>query len=74
MLEFVQNNPLKGEIVLIVGSPKISEEKIDYLKEVENLIISGISLKSATKEISTRYNISKNKLYNEYLNNKNDVD
>lgn len=68
VIDYIKDNIIKGEIVLVIGVPKIEEEKdINYIEEIENLIKSGYSLKDSTKEIALKYNLSKNKLYNEYL-------
>lgn len=71
IMDHTKDNVLKGEIVLVVGTPCEEEKKdINYIKEIEDLIKSGYSLKDATKEIALKYNLSKNKLYNEYLTKK----
>ena len=57
---------IKGEIVLIVEGYK--EENLDiknYEQYVYDLIKKGYSKRDAIKEISDRYNISKNELYNQ---------
>ena len=36
-------------------------------KEIDNLISDGYKLKQAVLEISNKYNIHKNQLYNNYL-------
>ena len=57
---------VKGEIVIILEAKKEQiEKKINYELEVEKLIKEGCSTKDAVKQIATRYNISKNKLYNQ---------
>lgn len=59
-------NTLKGEIVIVVEGNKIEEtEKIDYIILVEELLKKGYSKRDAIKEIADKYNISKNKLYEE---------
>lgn len=60
----------RGEIVLVIEGNQ--EENVDYvdnfemIKEVENLIASGFSTKDAIKEVSNKYNVSKNDLYREF--------
>ena len=60
----------KGEIVLVIEGNK--EEEVDFvdnfemIKEVESLISSGFSTKDAIKQVSTKYNVSKNDLYREF--------
>lgn len=57
---------VKGEIVIILEAKKEQIEKeINYELEVEKLIKEGYSTKDAVKQIATKYNISKNKLYNQ---------
>lgn len=58
---------IKGEIVIIVEGNKKIEEDINYCQEVDNLISKGYTKKDAINEVADRYNISKNKLYNEYI-------
>ena len=58
---------IKGEIVIVVEGYKKSDKIIDYSQEISKLIDSGYSKKDAIKEIADRYNISKNKLYNNYV-------
>lgn len=57
---------VKGEIVIILeGKKEQIEKEINYELEVEKLIKEGYSTKDAVKQIATKYNISKNKLYNQ---------
>lgn len=60
----------KGEIVLVIEGNKNEEvafvDNFKMIKEVETLIASGFSTKDAIKEVSTKYNISKNDLYREF--------
>ena len=57
---------VKGEIVIILeGKKEQIEKEINYELEVEKLIKEGCSTKDAVKQIATKYNISKNKLYNQ---------
>ena len=61
---------LKGEMVLIVEGYKKKEEEINLdsvLDEIDNLISSGMKTKSAINEVSKKYDLSKNNLYNLYL-------
>ncbi len=59
---------IKGEIVIIVeGFKKSSEEKINFEEKIYELINKGYSKKDAVHEIADQYNISKNKLYNDYI-------
>lgn len=59
---------IKGEIVIVVEKKKnnkletISTNYIEFVKEMQE---AGYSKKDAIKEVSLKYNISKNKLYEE---------
>ncbi|MFV0288071.1 MAG: 16S rRNA (cytidine(1402)-2'-O)-methyltransferase [Mycoplasmatales bacterium] len=64
--EYLVENKIKGEIVLII-SPIEEKIEVDYVQEVQNLITAGFSKKDAIKEIAQKYNISKNKLYDKVL-------
>ena len=59
-------SPIKGEIVLIVEGNKEKKENIDYKEEIKYFIDMGYSKRDAIKKVSEIYNISKNKIYNEY--------
>ena len=61
---------LKGEIVIVIeGNTQEKEDKIDYNKEISKLIQSGYSKRDAVREVADKYNMSKNKLYNEFKEN-----
>ena len=63
LIKEVEN--IKGEIVLVIeGNNDIIEVEYDYQKLVNNLIKEGYSKRDAIKEISDKYGINKNKLYN----------
>lgn len=57
---------IKGEMVIIVEGYKEEEKQVNYQEVINNLIEKGYSRRDAIKEVSDRYNVSKNKLYNEY--------
>ena len=57
---------IKGEIVLVVDGSTETEDNNNYEELINNLINKGYSKRDAIKEIAERYNISKNKLYNEF--------
>ena len=61
-----QVDTIKGEIVLIVEGYKEEKKEIDYEILIKELIDKGYSKRDAILEISDRYNISKNKIYNMY--------
>lgn len=61
---------LKGEIVIVIeGNTQEKEDKIDYNNEISKLIQSGYSKRDAVREVADKYNMSKNKLYNEFKEN-----
>ena len=57
---------IKGEIVLVVDGCNEIEDNNNYEELINNLISKGYSKRDAIKEIAERYNVSKNKLYNEF--------
>lgn len=64
---FAENAP-RGEFVILL-SPAKEEETISIdqmLVEVNQAVASGMSNKDAIKNIATKYNISKNELYDKY--------
>ena len=61
---------LIGEIVIVIeGNTQEKEDKIDYNNEISKLIQSGYSKRDAVREVADKYNMSKNKLYNEFKEN-----
>ena len=57
---------IKGEIVIVVeGKNHLEKDNIDYKSIVDNYIKDGNSKSDAIKLVAKKYNISKNKLYNE---------
>ena len=57
---------IKGEIVIVVEGNKEGKKEItDYKAIVKEYIDSGQSKRDAVKLVAEKYNISKNKLYNE---------
>ena len=64
---------LKGEMVLIIEGYKKKQEEVNIdlvLDEIDNLVSLGIKTKSAINEVSKKYDLSKNNLYNLYLKKK----
>ena len=57
---------IKGEIVIVVEGCKVVEDNNDYDKLITDLINNGYSKRDAIRETAERYNVSKNKLYNNY--------
>ena len=56
---------IKGEIVLVIEGNKEEVKNINYKKEFNELLKKGYSKRDAIREISDKYSISKNKLYEE---------
>ena len=58
---------IKGEIVIVVeGNNNISNEEIDINEKIKELLNKGYSRRDAISEVADRYNINKNKIYNNY--------
>lgn len=57
---------IKGEMVIIVEGYTKEDEEINFQEIINNLLKKGYSKRDAIKEVSDRYSISKNKLYNEF--------
>ncbi len=66
--EILKNiNGIKGEMVIIVeGYKEENKDNNNYQEIINNLIKKGYSKRDAIKETAERYNVSKNKLYNDY--------
>lgn len=72
--ELAKLSDLKGEMVLIIDGYHKEEEQVDLkllIKEVDKLVKDGTKTKQAINEIASKYNYSKNILYNEYVKTKN---
>lgn len=64
------SDTLKGEMVIIVeGNTKEETLEVNYTKEIDKLLTQGYSKRDAIREIADKYNVSKNKLYNEFKEN-----
>lgn len=64
------SDTLKGEMVIIVeGSTKEETLEVNYTEEIDKLLTQGYSKRDAIREIADKYNVSKNKLYNEFKEN-----
>ncbi len=61
-------NGIKGEIVIVVEGNKSNTNafNVDLDKELYELIKKGYSKRDAVKELSVKYNINKNQIYNKY--------
>lgn len=64
------SDTLKGEMVIIVeGNTKEETLEVNYTEEIDKLLTQGYSKRDAIREITDKYNVSKNKLYNEFKEN-----
>lgn len=64
------SDTLKGEMVIIVeGNTKEETLDVNYTEEIDKLLTQGYSKRDAIREIADKYNVSKNKLYNEFKEN-----
>lgn len=64
------SDTLKGEMVIIVeGNTKEETLEVNYAEEIDKLLTQGYSKRDAIREIADKYNVSKNKLYNEFKEN-----
>ncbi len=64
------SDTFKGELVIIVeGNTQEETLEINYTEEINKLLTQGYSKRDAIREIADKYNISKNKLYNEFKEN-----
>lgn len=65
---------LKGEMVLVVEGNSNTDESIasmeDCFKRVEDYVKSGMRSKDAIKQVALEYKVSKNELYQYYLDKK----
>ena len=64
------SDTIKGEMVIIVeGNTKEETLEVNYTEEIDKLLTQGYSKRDAIREIADKYNVSKNKLYNEFKEN-----
>ncbi len=64
------SDTLKGEMVIIIeGNTKEETLEVNYTEEIDKLLTQGYSKRDAIREIADKYNVSKNKLYNEFKEN-----
>lgn len=64
------SDTLKGEMVIIVeGNKKEETLEVNYTEEIDKLLTQGYSKRDVIREIADKYNVSKNKLYNEFKEN-----
>ncbi len=65
------DNPPKGEIVLLVAPPQEDETNCDYTAELKQEIAHH-NLKTAVKNITEKYHLSRNEVYQKALELKSD--
>ena len=67
------NNPLKGEVVLIVGGYVKKEFQIETLNEVIKNKLEKLSLRDAVNEITTETKLPRKVVYNKAIKIKNNI-
>ena len=67
------NDPLKGEIIMIVGGYIKKELEIDSLREVIKNKLEKLSLRDAVNEITTKTKLPRKVVYNEAIKLRNDI-
>lgn len=70
IIEYFKENKPRGEFIIIVE--QLSKQQVEftdeyYLKEVKKAIKKGRRSKDAIREVAFEFNISKNELYQKYL-------
>ncbi len=69
--EFNELDELKGELVVMVeGYQEVIDNTLSIVQQVDYFIQSGLKKTEAMKRVSEMTNIPKNKIYQEYLNEK----
>ncbi len=66
LVKHIEENGIKGEIVLVI-TPTLDVEEIDYVSKVNELVFNGESKSNAIKIVAKNYGVSKNKLYKECM-------
>ncbi len=66
IVEHIEQNGIKGEIVLVI-TPTFDIEEIDYISKVNELVLNGESKSNAIKIVAKKYGVSKNKLYKDCM-------
>ena len=52
--------------IIVEGNTKEETLEVNYTEEIDKLLTQGYSKRDAIREIADKYNVSKNKLYNEF--------
>ena len=66
----IEENPIKGELVIVIEPPKDNSDNID-INEVIKEELKNFSLKQAVKNITEKYNLKRNEVYEKALEIKN---
>ena len=56
-------------VIIVEGNKKEETLEVNYTEEIDKLLTQGYSKRDAIREIADKYNVSKNKLYNEFKEN-----
>ena len=73
MKEKKNNNPLKGEVILIVGGYVEKEFNIETLNVIIKKKFEKLSLRDTVNEIITETKLPRRVVYNEAIKIKNDI-
>ena len=69
LVAFLEENPLKGECLLIVEGAKEEEldlEEVDLIQEIDTLVQEGMKKNQAIKQVAKQYGLQKSELYAQY--------
>ena len=69
LVAFLEENPLKGECLLIVEGAKEEElvlEEVDLIQEIDALVQDGMKKNQAIKQVAKQYGLQKSELYARY--------
>ena len=69
LVAFLEENPLKGECLLIVEGAKKEEldlEEVDLIQEIDTLVQEGMKKNQAIKQVAKQYGLQKSELYARY--------
>ena len=71
VLDFFEDKEILGEITIVIkginNTKKNNEfDELELKKELQELIIAGLSLSAASRYLAKKYNITKNLIYNMY--------
>ena len=69
LVAFLEENPLKGECLLIVEGAKEEEldlEEVDLIQEIDTLVQEGMKKNQAIKQVAKQYGLQKSELYARY--------